>query len=443
MLNSLLPRHVDNTYSGSRVALWVFGLFALIRTMTALMSVFDARRIAVEADRIPLNTFPTAAADTAVLLFALLGLSNLVIGMLSAVVLARYRSLVPLMLFLLVLELAGRKLLLRFLPIPRIGAPPAFPLTLTLLLIAVIALALSLRTIRLPKRSAPAAANFLLFTLCLAAAGSLPAQPSLIEQGLAAISRGDSAAAIRILEKAVAQTPGSADAHFHLANAHAEEGMKAGMLRARKHISKMREGYERAIALDPKHIEARVGLVQFHTAAPGFMGGSYDEALERARQIKAIDAVEGHRAYALVYSHQKKLDLARNEYAAALRVHPDSPKAHTFFGRHLAVAEKNHVAAFAEFEVALKLDPTHMAAFYHLGRTAAVANANLKRGEEALKKYIAYTPKANEPTLANAHYFLGLIHENAGRKAEARKSYEAALKLNPSLKKASDGLKGL
>ena len=92
-------------------------------------------------------------------------------------------------------------------------------------------------------------------------------------------------------------------------------------------------------------------------------------------------------------------------------------------------------------EAALKLDPNYMPAFYHLGRTAAQANTNLARGEEALKKYVAYTPKENEPTLANAHYYLGDIYEKEGRKAEARQAYEAALKLNPSLTRASEALK--
>ena len=51
------------------------------------------------------------------------------------------------------------------------------------------------------------------------AAGSLFAQTTLIEQGRAAISRGDSDAAIDILEKAVAQSPKSAEAHFTVGNA--------------------------------------------------------------------------------------------------------------------------------------------------------------------------------------------------------------------------------
>ena len=95
----------------------------------------------------------------------------------------------------------------------------------------------------------------------------------------------------------------------------------------------------------------------------------------------------------------------------------------------------------AELETALKIDPNYMPALYHLGRIASLADTNLVRGEEALKQYLAYTPKENEPTLASAHTFLGAVYEKEGKKAEAKQSYETALKLNPTLKQAAEGLK--
>jgi len=165
------------------------------------------------------------------------------------------------------------------------------------------------------------------------------------------------------------------------------------------------------------------------------------KAFEQAKEIKSLDPVVGHRAYASIYTQQKKPDLAKQEYLAAIREQPDSPKAHSFFGQYLVNVEKNYTAAFSEFETALKLDPGYMAAFYHIGRTAAQAGTDLARGEEALRKYLAYTPKPNEPAHANAHYFLGALYEKQGKKAEAQRCYQAALKLNPALKEASEALK--
>ena len=119
----------------------------------------------------------------------------------------------------------------------------------------------------------------------------------------------------------------------------------------------------------------------------------------------------------------------------------DSDAAISYFGQYRASVEKNYAAGFAELEAALKVDPSYMPAYYHLGRAASLANRNLTRGEEALEKYLAYRPKQNEPTLASAHYFLGDIYEKQGRKAEAKQAYQAALKLNPTLTRASEALK--
>lgn len=270
---------------------------------------------------------------------------------------------------------------------------------------------------------------------------SLFAQTSLIERGRAAINRGDTDAAVDILEKAVAQSPNSAEAHFYLANAYSTKGQDSGFFGAANYMPKIRNVFEKAIALNPKYVEARFGLIQFYAYAPGIMGGSYDKAFEQAKEIKTIDPFFGHRAYAFIYTQQKNTDLAKKEFVDAIREQPESPKAHSYYGLFLVNTEKNYIAAFAEFETARKLDSSYMPAVYHLGRTAAKANTDLARGKEALKEYLAYTPKENEPTPAYAHYFLGVIYENEGKKEEAKQSYEKALKLNPGLKEAAEGLK--
>lgn len=143
-MNALFPKTFDNTYRGRRLALWLFGVLVFMKLAMSLNSIFNGYKIATSADGIPLDTYPPAAAQTFVAAFALLGLSNLIICLLCLLVLIRYRTMVPLMFALLLLEHLGKRLILMFLPIVRTGTPPAPVINLILLGLMIAGLALSL-----------------------------------------------------------------------------------------------------------------------------------------------------------------------------------------------------------------------------------------------------------------------------------------------------------
>lgn len=146
MLNQLLPRHVDNTYHGYKLALWIFAVLVFMKVSMSLNSIFNGYFVARSADGIPLDTFTPAGAQTVIAIFALLGLSQLMICLLGVAVLARYRALVPFMFALLLLEFLSRRVILLVLPIVRIGALPGYVVNLVLLALMVVGLALSLRS---------------------------------------------------------------------------------------------------------------------------------------------------------------------------------------------------------------------------------------------------------------------------------------------------------
>lgn len=145
MFHRLLPRQIDNTYRGQKLGLWLFGLVVFVKVIMSVNSIFNGHSVASSADGIPLATFPPAAAQTAVSLFALSAVSRLMLCVLCILVLVRYRAMVPLMFVLLLLEHLSRRLLLQFLPIPRTGAPPGPLINLVLLGLMILGLGLSLR----------------------------------------------------------------------------------------------------------------------------------------------------------------------------------------------------------------------------------------------------------------------------------------------------------
>lgn len=119
-------------------------MLLLLKAGISFGSIFNGHTAATSADGIPIDTYTPAGARTVLSLFALLGLANLMICLMGAVVLVRYRSLVPLMLGVFLLQQLGRQLILVFVPIARTGTPPGSMINLGILIVIVVALALSL-----------------------------------------------------------------------------------------------------------------------------------------------------------------------------------------------------------------------------------------------------------------------------------------------------------
>ena len=146
MFERILPRQIDNTYGGHRMALWLFGLVVFMKTGIGLATILNGQAAASSADGIPLDTFSPAGARAVISLFALWGLSQLVICLLCVLVLVRYRAMIAFMFALLLLEQLSRKLILQIMPIETTGAPHGYWVNLVLLALMVAGLALSFRS---------------------------------------------------------------------------------------------------------------------------------------------------------------------------------------------------------------------------------------------------------------------------------------------------------
>ena len=159
MFEKIFPRQIDNTYRGARFALWLLAPIVLLKLMIGANSILNTRSVAITADGIPLGSYDAAGAQAVVSLFALLGLFHLLLGLQGAVVLVRYRALIPLMyLLLLIQQLCSRALLLAH-PIAESGASSArfgSAIVLALLAMTVIGFVLSLLgPSDLPRRDDP------------------------------------------------------------------------------------------------------------------------------------------------------------------------------------------------------------------------------------------------------------------------------------------------
>jgi tetratricopeptide (TPR) repeat protein len=263
---------------------------------------------------------------------------------------------------------------------------------------------------------------------------------ALTTLGRIALVQNDYDSATDLFEKAVAKKPNDAEAHYWLGEAYGSQAQQANLFKQASLASKTKAEWERAVQLDPNHIEARMSLVEFYLIAPGIMGGSDEKAKQEASEIRKRDSFAGHRAFARIYSHAKSNDLARKEYLDAVREQPNVPKTHYWLGL-LYLTEKNFKASLEEMDAALKIDPGYMPAVFQVGHLAVLSSSNFTRGEEALKRYLAYKPKSDEPPIGRAYYWLGGIYEKQGKRAEARQNYTIALKMNPKSNDVAEALK--
>jgi hypothetical protein len=113
MLDRLLPRQLDSRFEGHRAALWVLGLYVALKLVMSFNSIFNTVKVAQGADGIPLDSFGPEAAREVVTLFALVGLGQLILALIAALALVRYRAMVPLIYLLMLGEGLARRLIVQ------------------------------------------------------------------------------------------------------------------------------------------------------------------------------------------------------------------------------------------------------------------------------------------------------------------------------------------
>jgi tetratricopeptide (TPR) repeat protein len=277
--------------------------------------------------------------------------------------------------------------------------------------------------------------------LALVAASAPAASPdALFKSGRQAMQQGDAGKAAGLFEQAVKLQPGNAEYHFWLGSALGRMAREASLFKQASLARKTKAEFERAVELDPNHLEARFALLDYYSIAPGIMGGDMSKAGAQALEIRKRDSLAGHRAFARLYARQKKPDLARKEFIDAIAEQPNSPKPRYYYAAAL-VGDRNYQGALQQIEEGLRIDPSYMPLHFQIGQVAALSGLHLPSGEEGLKKYLTHEPGEDEAPHARTWYWLGIIYEKQGRRAEAKQSFQTSLRLAPGIKEVIEALK--
>ena len=145
MLERILPRSLDAGYQGHPVAKWALVILTLVTLWRSLVHIFLADGGAQSIATIPLDTFTSTGAAAVVTIFAMWGLSQLLLGVFYVVVLWRYPALIPFVYVLFVAEYVGRFFIGVSSPPIALERPPGAVANVIFPLLGAALLALSLR----------------------------------------------------------------------------------------------------------------------------------------------------------------------------------------------------------------------------------------------------------------------------------------------------------
>ncbi|MCK6617189.1 MAG: tetratricopeptide repeat protein [Cyclobacteriaceae bacterium] len=186
--------------------------------------------------------------------------------------------------------------------------------------------------------------------------------------------------AVDYFKVATERSPTNGEYFNWLGDAYSGVGSESGIFTQMSVGPKALRAWEKAAQLNPKIINARVSLVDSYVVAPEFMGGGESKAKAMAKEVLPL------------------------------------------------------------LDESIKSNPENFLHQYWYGKITALTGINMERGETFLLSYLEHTPTKEEPSHAGANMRLGQIREKQGNKAEAKRYYEAALKLDSKLEGAQKGL---
>lgn len=83
-------------------------------------------------------------------------------------------------------------------------------------------------------------------------------------------------------------------------------------------IGDIKESFEKAIALNPKHIDARWALVMLYIKLPRIVGGSESKATKYSNELSQLSPIDGYLSKGRIDEYFKRYEAAEQQYKKAI-----------------------------------------------------------------------------------------------------------------------------
>lgn len=212
--------------------------------------------------------------------------------------------------------------------------------------------------------------------------------------------------AIGIYEELTDSYPQNPEYQFRYGGVLARKAQNSSKLRALMLLGRIKEGFMKAVELNPNHIEARWALVDLYVSIPGIVGGSTSKAYKYAREIKAISPFEGYLALGYVCEYDDEPQKAEQHYKKALS-----------FLAELEGVPRNQLN-------------------YQIGKVCGDYGIYLEKGLQHMESYINNFTVRDGVPLYWAYYRMAKLYRHQGIVAQAKVWIDKALGDRPEFKPA-------
>jgi len=114
--------------------------------------------------------------------------------------------------------------------------------------------------------------------------------------------------------------PNEANYYYKYGGALAMKSLEVSKIKALGMIGEVKTSFEKAIALNPKHIEARWALIELYLELPGIVGGSESKAIKYSSELRELSPVDGYLSRAHIEEYFKRYAEAEEQYRRAVLI---------------------------------------------------------------------------------------------------------------------------
>jgi len=248
-------------------------------------------------------------------------------------------------------------------------------------------------------------------------------------------------AAVAECERAATLNPRSNLNQLWLGRAYGEKADHSSWFTAIGFAKKTRAAFEKAVALDPKNVEARSDLSEYYIEAPGFLGGGIDKAAAQANIVEKIEPATAYWIRARIAEHDKRNSEAEQHYKKGIELENSARRWFDLASLYRRVNRFDDLES--SIQKSAKLNSKNDSTLVDSADLLLRVGRNLPLAVSLLHRYIDHGTKSEDAPVFQAQYLLGQALEKSGNAQDAKQAYQAARNSASDFAPANAALKRL